>query len=427
MIRNSFGRKIALLGIAAAGGLFAALGYASVPGFQSTSSSRADRPATIFLPPAVEKLRSSRIDYAALDAKIDAVMTAPDMVGLSVAVVENGQIAFARGYGTTATNGGRPVDAHTVFRWASLSKGVAATTIGTLVGEGKVALDKPVSDYATSLRLPQGAEQRLTVDEPLSHRTGLVRNALDNRLEAGADPRQLRAMLATAPMQCQPGQCHTYQNVAFDAASEIVRNVTGQSYQNYVVQRLFAPLGMIDASVTRAGLVASGNWARPHVGRRTLEVNDNYYRVPAAGGVNSSILDSARWLQAQMGETPEVVSQHVLDIIHRPRIFTDRHLGIFNHAMGPSQYALGWRFYTYHGHQLIGHQGAVMGYRATILFDPARRTGIAMLWNSQSARPVGIQLDLLDQLYTLPHTDWLGLDRILGRTPANTLVPIPEE
>ena len=79
--------------------------------------------------------------------------------------------------------------------------------------------------------------------------------------------------------------------------------------------------------------------------------------------------------------------------------------------MGASQYALGWRDYSYHGHRLIGHQGAVRGYRATVLFDPVRRTGIAMLWNSQSGQPVGLQLDLLDRLYNLPHTDWMGLDK----------------
>ena len=82
--------------------------------------------------------------------------------------------------------------------------------------------------------------------------------------------------------------------------------------------------------------------------------------------------------------------------------------------MGVSQYALGWRDYNYHGHRLIGHQGAVMGYRATVLFDPQRHSGIAMLWNSQTGRPVGLQLELLDRMYGLPRTDWLGLDKVQG-------------
>jgi beta-lactamase class C len=409
-------RFAALGAVAAVGGMFAAFGHASVPGAAEAYRTWG-QPATTYLAPSVDTRFPSRIDYRNFDQRIGGIMTDPSMVGLSVAVIEDGRITFARGYGTTQAVGGTPVEPRTVFRWASLSKGVAATMVGELAAEGKVSLNAPVSAYATTLRLPMGNEKRATVDDLLSHRLGLVRNAFDNKLEAGIDPRVLRPQLASAQLQCAPGACHTYQNVAFDAASEIVQNLTGKTYQSAVQQRLFGPLGMVDASVTRAGLIASRSWARPHVGRHTVAVNDNYYRVPAAGGVNSSILDLARWMQAQMGEAPEVVSDRVLDVIHAPRIYTDRHRGIFNQTMGASQYALGWRDYNYLGHRLIGHQGAVMGYRATVLFDPAKKAGIAMLWNSQSSRPVALQLELLDRLYELPRRDWLGLDKKLGMSP----------
>jgi beta-lactamase class C len=355
---------------------------------------------------------SGRIDYRDFDKRIAGIMADPSMVGLSVAVIENGRISFAKGYGTTAAVGGEPVNTRTVFRWASLSKGVAATVVGDLAAQGRLSLDAPVSDYATTLKLPMGGETRATVDDLLSHRLGVTRNAFDRKLEAGADPRTLRPMLATLSPLCAPGQCHAYQNVAFDAATEIVQNITGRPYRQVVAQRLFAPLGMTDASISRAGLIASKSWAQPHVGRRTVTVNDNYYRVPAAGGVNSSVLDLARWMQAQMGAAPGVISDRVLDRIHAPRVDTNRRRGMFNQAMGSSQYALGWRDYNYRGHRLVGHQGAVMGYRATVLFDPAKQSGIALLWNSQSGRPVGIQLELLDRLYGFQRQDWLGLDKV---------------
>jgi len=370
---------------------------------------------------------ASRIDYRSFDARAAAIMADPSMVGLSVAVIENGKIAFVKGYGTTVAGSGEPVNPHTVFRWASLSKGVAATMVGELAAEGRVSLQAPVSAYATSLRLPLGNEQRATVDDLLSHRLGVVRNALDNKLEAGQDPRLLRGQLATLKPLCMPGACHTYQNIAFDAASEIVSNVTGRPYRQVVAQRLFQPLGMTDASLSRAGLIASKSWARPHAGQRTLTVNDNYYRVPAAGGVNASILDLARWMQAQMGQMPGVIPANVLDTIHRPRVFTDRHRGQFNQAMGASQYSLGWRDYNYRGHRLIGHQGAVMGYRATVLFDPQRQSGIALLWNSQSGRPVGLQLELLDRLYGFGYKDWLGLDKPVTVAAVTTPAAQPED
>ena len=119
----------------------------------------------------------------------------------------------------------------------------------------------------------------------------------------------LRRTLVELNSICAPGQCWSYQNVAYDASSEIVAHVTGQSYAAAVKEQLFDPIGMTSASVTRDGLVSAPSWARPHsVGRKPLEVLDIYYRVPAAGGVNSSIKDLALWMVAQAGEMPDVLS-----------------------------------------------------------------------------------------------------------------------
>ena len=351
-----------------------------------------------------------KVDYERLDQRLRLAASKPDMVGMAVAVIENGEIAFVQGYGTTTATGSEPVTANTVFRWASLSKGVASTMIGVLADEGKLSLDEPVGRFQTSLKLPAGGEQLATVADILSHRVGLPHNSNDNKLEAGADPRALRSSLATLNRSCAPSTCHGYQNIAFDTVSEIVEKVSGQRYHDEVRRRLFAPLGMQSASLTRAGLMSARSWARPHVGRRTVEVHDNYYRVPAAGGVNSSIKDLAVWMRAQMGLVPQVVPERVLDNIHQARVSTERRGTMFARAMGPSQYALGWRDYEYAGHWLVGHQGAVMGYRSTILFDPKTKSGVAVLWNSQSGRPAGVQLEVLEMLYGQPRNDWLKLD-----------------
>ena len=137
----------------------------------------------------------------------------------------------------------------------------------------------------------------------LSHRLGLYRNAYDNKLEEGQDPRFLRQTLAQLNLICQPGSCWSYQNVAFDAASEIVARQTRLTYADTLKQQLFAPIGMTSASSTMQGLVTAKSWARPHnAGRkRVIELTDTYYRVPAAGGVNSNIKDLSLWMLAQMG------------------------------------------------------------------------------------------------------------------------------
>jgi len=360
--------------------------------------------------PVTDLRAPSKIDYSDVDARLERLIAKKDMVGLGVAIIENGEISFVKGYGVTEAGGNDPVGVRTVFRWASLSKGVAGTLMGELAAEGKLSLDDSVSRYDTSLKLPKGGEQRVTVADLLSHRVGLVHNAYDDRLEAGMDPRVIRSSLGELSAYCAPGACHGYQNVAFDTASEIVQAVTGRPYGDVVREKLFAPLGMVDASVSREALMASKSWARPHVGRTTVEVKEAYYRVPAAGGVNSSIFDLALWMRAQMGLASDVLSQSVLDNVHLARVDTDRKRGDFAHVMGPSRYGLGWRDYVYAGHPMIGHQGAVEGYRSTILFDPATRSGIAMLWNSQSNRPVGLQLEILEMLYGQERHDWMKLD-----------------
>lgn len=374
---------------------------ASQPGVYS--SARADLVSSTFRAP-------NKIDYQRLDQRLRVAASKPDIVGMAVAVIENGQITFVQGYGTTTATGTEPVTPNTVFRWASLSKGVAATMVSLLADEGRLSLEEPVAKFNTSLKLPANGEQLATVADILSHRVGLPHNSNDNKLEAGADPKALRASLAQVSAVCAPNTCHSYQNVAFDTASEIVERVTGIPYTEEVRRRLFAPLGMQTASLTRAGLMASRSWARPHVGRTMVEVNDIYYRVPAAGGMNSSIMDMAIWMRAQMGLAPQVVPQRVLDTIHQARVNTERRGTMFARVMGPSQYALGWRDYNYAGHWLVGHQGAVKGYRSTILFDPETKSGVAVLWNSQSGRPAGVQLEVLEMLYDQPRNDWLKLE-----------------
>lgn len=372
--------------------------------------------------------RSGLIDYNALDARLTALMDDPAMTGLAVGIVENGEITFARGYGETLKGSGEPVTLDTVFRWASLSKGVAATMVTLLAQEGRVDLDAPISRYAPSLRLPHGSETRATVSNLLSHRLGIERNSYDNRLEDDEDPHALRSIMGALPAACPPGSCHRYQNVAFDAASEIVERVTGESYEAATRGRLFRPLGMASASLSRSGLQESASWARSHNRQGgEIEVVEPYYRIPAAGGMNGSILDLILWMDAQMGDTPRVVPRAVLGqtqarVVHTPRENrrNRRYLG----RLTDSWYGLGWRIYDYAGHRVIAHRGAVRGYRAMIMFDPSLRSGVVVLSNSDSGRPFGIPIDFFDQLYRLPDGHWIESGAPLQ--PGQAAPPPPE-
>ena len=358
----------------------------------------------------------SVIDYKRLDTRLQALMGENAMVGLAVGVVEDGEIRFLKGYGETVAGSGDKVGIDTVFRWASVSKGVAGDMVALLAEDGKLSLYEPISRYSASLRLPGGNEHKATVSDVLTHRLGLFGHANDSKLEDGLDPALLRAQLATLNSICAPGQCHAYQNVAYDAAAEVVEKVTGQPYPEAVRERLFAPLGMSSASMTREALYASPSWARPHVGGKNskpVEVTEPYYRVAAAGGVNSSIKDLAVWMQAQMGLVPDVLPAKVLETAQSPRATTPGELGRmrkFRERINSAAYGLGWRIYDYAGHTVVGHRGGLRGYRALIMFDPARKTGVVALWNSSTSKPGGLEFEVMDMLYGLEPRDWLGVD-----------------
>lgn len=367
------------------------------------------------------------VDYDRLTERLERLAAKPEMVGLAVAVVENGEVTYAKGFGKTHL-GGEPVTPDTVFRWASLSKGVAASVTGQMAADGLLSYDDKVTIFNTSLRLPGAGQARATLGDVLSHQLGIVPNAYDGQLEDGRDPKTIRRSLGALKTTCTLGDCHTYQNVAFDTVSEVIERIASRPYAAQVQDRLFDPLGMTSASLTREGLKASGNWARPYEKKRAEAtpklqvVNDSYYNVPAAGGVNSSIRDMAEYMRAQMGLRPDVLSQSVLDAMHTPRVRALRDQSGQNRRYGgqlkQSSYGYGWRSYDYIGtHRVIGHRGAVKGYRAMVLFDPALDTGVVAMWNSNSRKPVGIQLEVMDMVYGLPAQDWIGLDMATGQTP----------
>ena len=354
-----------------------------------------------------------RIDYRALDKQLTDLAQRPEMAGLAVAVVEDGKLSFVRAYGVADRSTGAPATLQTLFRWASVSKTATGAMAAAMARDGRIDLDRPVGASHASLRLPGGAEARITLADVLAQRTGLTKNAYDEKLEEGQDPALLRASLATAPLQCEPGTCHTYQNIAFDTASEILGRAADKPFGKAVEDRFFLPLGMVSAGYGMARLTGAKDWARPHGNGHVRPVKEAYWRVPAAAGVESDIVDFATWMQAMMGARPEVLPAATLQIAHRPRVGTARlYGGALRQATNEASYGLGWRNFTYEGHRLEGHSGAVSGYRATMIFEPATRTGVVALWNSDFGFPFRIPFAAIDSYHKRAGANWLDLSEL---------------
>jgi beta-lactamase class C len=360
--------------------------------------------------------------------ELDNASTAPDFVGLAVAVVKKGEIALMRTYGVREAGRNEPVTSDTVFRIASLSKGFASTLAVLEQHEGKLNLQTPVVSLVPEFKLRKaGDAAKVTFEDVLAHRTGLPPYAYDNLLEGGTPPAKILNEYGKVKQTCSPGECFTYQNVAFNMIAAAIEKASGKSFASELHTRILAPLGMKTASVGLRELTATGNWARPHkrVGQGWVAtpVTDYYYKVPAAGGVNASISDLSRWLIAQMGHRPDVLPRAVLDEAHRRRISTPPETSRQRSLKTPvtdTSYGLGWRRYTYAGQQLLTHSGSVEGFIAQIAWLPEQDAGIVILSNTRGSRAAKIMPTWLDYQLGLEKTDWFRLGEITqaANTPA---------
>src|SRR5690606_27843940 len=357
-------------------------------------------------------------DVARFEAMAQAMVSDGRVPGLALAIVKDGRVLTARGYGTTDVDTGEGVGPHTVFRLASLSKAFAGTVTGMLVSEGPLRWDSHVADYMPGLQFSRpGAAPRLTLARGLRHRVGLTHNACGGFVESGLDYRSLVHKLSDAPMVCAPGECYAYQNVAFSLVGDVVFGATGSFFSETVARRIFKPLGMDDASYGLDGITSSPSWARPHVRGRGGWVSlsapqPTYYRVAPAAGVNASITDMAQWLLAQTGHRTDVIPLPLLATLHAPVVATPsetRGARWRRERLRDAGYGIGWRVYDYAGHRVVYHGGAVQGYRGSIALVPELDLGVVVLWNSTSRVPSGLMPTILDSALGFSG-DWLDVD-----------------
>lgn len=338
-------------------------------------------------------------DVNAVAQEAQAITRTGRVPAMGLAIVHRGQPRLVRAWGVTRHEGGKPVDSHTVFRLASVSKGFTSAAAGLAIEDGTLRWDSPATQWAPHARLgTEEATSKLTLAAILSQQTGLEPyNYGDRSLQNGTDKETLDAMVANARMKCLPARCYSYQNVTYQWAADMLSAATGTPFEKFVEQRLFKPLGMNDASFGLDGLRGSRSWAEPHVGTKTVTPQPTYYLLPAAAGVNASTADLVHWLAAQTGHRPNVLSPQLLEIVHTPRVsvplFTS---GWRKERVTRHWYGLGWRVWEYRGARVIMHAGAVQGYRSLVALVPSKDFAVALVWNSQSADPAKLLPKILD-------------------------------
>jgi beta-lactamase class C len=329
---------------------------------------------------------------ADIDRDFRRLLEAERVPGAAWAVVRDGRIVHAAGHGVRALNDQRPVTPDTVFRVASVSKTFAAQIAGQLVTEGALHWNDPIQRYVPEFTLARPAHARqLTLEHLLGQSAGIVPNAYDNMLNAGRSLEDILPKFGEVEPMCAPGECYSYQNVLFSLVEPAIESATGRRYADLVRERLFEPLDMRQASVGFDGYRGSANRATPHVKVNRwrwapTSVNENYYRVAPAAGVNASALDLGHWLAAHMGHRPDVIAPELVRELTRKRVHTARELRRkdWRDFLTDAHYGLGWRIYTVDGQELITHSGWVRGFVAQVAWSPAHDTGLALLLNAES-------------------------------------------
>lgn len=326
----------------------------------------------------VAQARSGESDFTAVDDYITARMETAHIPGLSVSIVQGDQIVYLKGYGQ-ADPSGRSVTPQTPFIIGSISKTFTALAVMQLVEAGKVDLDAPVQRYLPWFRVadPQASAQ-ITVRSLLNHTSGLPQKAdtfLWTDQDAGVLERSVRYLKAVA--LSRPIGTFGYSNANYQILGLIVQTVSGQSYEAYVEQHIFAPLDM-QASFTsqqqaqQHGMAMGYRWVFGFPLPATLP----YIRAELpAGFLISSAQDMAHYLIAQVNG-----GQY-----HDRSILSPQGMAFLQTRSAGVPYGNGWEVAAFNGRTLVNQDGATANFQASVFFDPKARVGVFIAANVMSA------------------------------------------
>jgi CubicO group peptidase (beta-lactamase class C family) len=335
------------------------------------------------------------------DGYVKRVMETFTIPGLSVAIVKDGKVILAKGYGVRRMGDPTPVDAKTRFGIASNTKLFTATALALLVEEGKLQWDQPVRTYLPGFAMSDPyVTHELTVRDLLVHRSGLGLGAGDllwwppstyNRKEIA---RRIRYI----PLSTSFRSAYAYDNVLYLVAGELIEAVSGQSWEDFVRGRILRRIGMNDSDVRHSGATEKGNVAGTHA-----EVDDTVRSVAPfasdntnpAGGIMAGAADMAKWLLVQLDSgkvadgtrlfVPASAKQLWREVTPTPIGDPPQGMPQLAHLRATmAGYALGLGVRDYRGYILRQHTGGLPGYLSKVALIPDLRLGVAVLTNQES-------------------------------------------
>ena len=354
---------------------------------------------------------------ADLDAWVERAMKEFEVPGIAVGITKNGTVVTAKGYGVRTLGDPGRVNERTVFGIASNTKAFTAAALGILVDEGKLKWDDPVHKYLPAFGLHDPlAAREITVRDLLCHRSGLGLGAGDllfwpdtdvSRAEVVASSRFIR------PASSFRSRYH-YNNLTFVVAGEVIAAAAGKSYDDFIRERILAPLGMTES---RVGFEAGPNVAMPH--SRGWRLKGTLTPIPptkdrtwaAAAGVKSSVSDLLKWLNGHLsGKRPW--SDAVQREMWQPQTVlpvSDPPAALRSTKANFAAYGLGWSMRDYQGRKVVTHGGALTGMVSVTYMIPEEGLGIVVLTNQEEGGAMSsIVNHVVDHYLSLPAQDWIA-------------------
>ena len=353
---------------------------------------------------------------------ISVVQSTFKVPAIAVAIVGKDQIEFARGFGALSVEDDQPVNEHTMFALASISKSTASTGLAILVDEEKLTWDEPVRNF-----LPEFSLYDPFVDREIQVRDLLIHNSGLPEVSGGTiwyDSKLSRKEVVHRLRYLRPGSsfrsAYAYQNVSYLVAGEIIEAITGHTWDDFIRERIFSPLGMNRTTTRLSELEKLGNFAIPHAwlnGRIQSIPYRNHENVGSAAAVNSSVWDWAQYVQMFLnyGEyksqriiTPESVKALWSPQTCIPIVSLPPELQKITYTY--DAYGMGWFIRDYCGHQTITHSGGVDGMRTKMAILPGKNIGFVIFTNIEPGYPLNaLYYSILDLLLGLEETAWLTI------------------
>lgn len=333
--------------------------------------------------------------------------------GLAVAVVKDGRLSHLGVYGFRDVEAQKPVTPETLFGIGSLTKSFTALLLASLVEEGKIDWDRPVREFAADFTLKDAVvSKQATLRDLLSHRVGVARH--DEWWTGTKLTREeLYAKLRTLEMNRPFRSKWEYNNLMFMAAGVAAERVTGQTWEDLVRARLFAPLGWKRATTSVTEFAPDGDWAVTYeekqrkLVRMEARVADN---IGPAGSINASIEEMAEYLMAHL-DSGVVRGRRVfpagwLEAMRTPSM--EKHPAeIPGEGKIEESYGLGLYITTHRGHRMVWHTGTIGGYHALMAYLPEERIGYVSLQNRVArALPQSLSRYIFDTMLGVTPADW---------------------